>query len=38
VDDFFTDVDGRSEGFEGDADYVDGADDTGAEAAGLQKK
>jgi hypothetical protein len=35
VNNFFADVDGRAEGFEGDADHVDGANDSGAEAARL---
>ena len=36
VDDFLADVDGRAEGLEGDADDVNGANDAGAEAAGLE--
>ena len=36
VDDLLADVDGRAEGFEGDADDVNGADYAGAEAAGLE--
>ena len=38
VDDLFADVNRRAEGFEGDADDVDGAHHAGAEAAGLQEK
>jgi hypothetical protein len=38
VDDFFTDVDGRTKGLERDADDINGADDAGAETAGLEQK
>jgi hypothetical protein len=36
VDDFLADVDGRTEGLEGDADHINGPNDAGAEAARLQ--
>src|SRR5262249_10928785 len=38
VHDLFADVDRRPEGFEGNADDINGADDAGAKASGFQQK
>ena len=38
VDNFATHINGRAEGVEGDLDNVNGADHTGAEAAGFEQQ
>jgi hypothetical protein len=37
MNDLAANIDGCAEGFEGDSDDIDGANDAGAEAAGLEK-